>query len=133
MSSQFIDKHTLHINIHLYAVSYLVSVLVYLTGSFHLSGILRWHHLTVDNTRVMRWSLAAADVCFKKERHALFCAMGRVVPVVRGGGVYQRGMDYMLDKLNSGAWVHTFPEGENYSWCTDLIFHALNLLFSTSW
>jgi len=72
-------------------------------------GILDVRHFHPD---VIRWSLTAHDVCFTNALHSQFFARGNCVPVVRGAGVYQRGLDFCVDLLNRGRWVHIFPEGK---------------------
>ncbi|KJH45763.1 Acyltransferase [Dictyocaulus viviparus] len=64
-----------------------------------------------ENIDRHRYILAAHNICFTKKWHIMFFALGRCVPCVRGKGVYQKGMDFCVDRLNENGWVHMFPEG----------------------
>jgi len=59
-----------------------------------------------------RWLLGAKEVCFSQPGHSLFFRLGKVVPVVRGDGVYQPTMNQMTNELNRGSWLHIFAEGK---------------------
>lgn len=71
--------------------------------------MLRWDH--VLNGKRLRWVLVADEICFTSKPLALFFSLGKAIPVIRGEGIYQKPMDYALDKIDRGAWVHIFPEG----------------------
>ncbi|XP_053666423.1 tafazzin [Anopheles marshallii] len=66
----------------------------------------------VCNKNVIRWSMAAHDICFTCKAHSLFFMYGKCIPVVRGAGVYQPAVDLCIEKLKLGHWVHVFPEGK---------------------
>uniref|UniRef100_A0A669QYR4 Tafazzin family protein n=1 Tax=Phasianus colchicus TaxID=9054 RepID=A0A669QYR4_PHACC len=64
----------------------------------HLWGSLKLRHI---------WSLHK----MRCRRHLAQFILG-VTLISAGDGVYQRGMDFVLEKLNQGDWVHVFPEGK---------------------
>ena len=59
----------------------------------------------------LRWTLCAADRCFTNPVVGSLLAAGRVLPVERGRGALQPGMDAVVRRLDAGEWVHMFPEG----------------------
>ncbi|XP_043481212.1 tafazzin [Leptopilina heterotoma] len=62
--------------------------------------------------RKVRWSLAAHDICFTNVWHSYFFMLGKCIPVIRGNGIFQDAVDFCIEKLSSGEWVHVFPEGK---------------------
>ncbi|CAI0459913.1 unnamed protein product [Linum tenue] len=63
------------------------------------------------DTQNLRWTLCASDRCFRNPVTSAFFKSVKVLPLTRGDGVYQKGMDTAIAKLNTGGWVHIFPEG----------------------
>ncbi|KAK9109592.1 hypothetical protein Sjap_017652 [Stephania japonica] len=115
-----------------------------ITVSNHMSTLddpLMWGFkgFPVTDAKLVRWVLAAEDICFKNAIFSYFFRLGKCIPITRGGGVYQEHMSEALDLLNDGAWalrphtivdvvdevvaaasavatvaleLHTFPEGK---------------------
>jgi len=59
----------------------------------------------------MRWVAADALNFFGTAWKAAVFNAGKCVPVVRGAGRQQPGMDFLAGRLVAGDWVHVFPEG----------------------
>jgi monolysocardiolipin acyltransferase len=60
----------------------------------------------------MRYTLAAEEILFPNALFAWYGESARAIPVVRGNGIDQRGVDVALNVLNSGGWIHVFSEGK---------------------
>ncbi|KAK0592406.1 hypothetical protein LWI29_018572 [Acer saccharum] len=65
-----------------------------------------------SDANLARWVLSAEDICFKNSLLSYFFRLGKCIPITRGGGIYQEHMTEALERLNDGAWLHTFPEGK---------------------
>ncbi|RIA95575.1 Telomere length regulator taz1 [Glomus cerebriforme] len=89
-----------------------------LTVANHLSTVddpLIWGSLPIRtflSLHRVRWTLGAQEICFSTTARSKFFSLGQVVPTVRGAGIYQPAMNFALDRLNEGKWVHIFPEGK---------------------
>ncbi|ORZ34886.1 acyltransferase-domain-containing protein, partial [Catenaria anguillulae PL171] len=70
----------------------------------------------------LRWTLGAQELCFQNLPLSWFFTCGKAIPIIRGKGVYQVAMDYAVDRLNHGNWVHIFPEGRVHQEDTMLPF-----------
>lgn len=66
----------------------------------------------IFNRDQLRWTLCATDRCFKNPVVSTFFRTVKVLPVERGAGLEQAGMQVAYSKVQKGDWVHIFPEGK---------------------
>lgn len=59
----------------------------------------------------LRWTMCATDRCFVNGIAAAFFRAVKVLPVERGAGLAQPGMQAAEGRLRAGDWVHIFPQG----------------------
>jgi monolysocardiolipin acyltransferase len=62
--------------------------------------------------RKVKWTPTAQEVCFTNRIMSAFFSRCHGVPVIRGQGVYQRGVDFLISRISEGHWVHLYPEGK---------------------
>eukprot|EP00834_Sanchytrium_tribonematis_P006978 NODE_572_length_5896_cov_0.685872.p3 type:complete len:257 gc:universal NODE_572_length_5896_cov_0.685872:2993-3763(+) len=67
----------------------------------------------------MRFVPGAQELTF--DINSWFFNSGQLIPIERGKGIWQRGVDCCIDKIDSdNAWIHLYPEGkvnQNISKC----------------
>lgn len=59
----------------------------------------------------VRWTMCAANRCFTNPLFSSLSTALKVLPIERGKGLYQYGMDLALSKIDQGDWFHMYPEG----------------------
>lgn len=59
----------------------------------------------------LRWTGADALHFYGSALRAAVSNSGKCVPIIRGSGLKQPGMDFLAERLAAGEWVHLFPEG----------------------
>jgi monolysocardiolipin acyltransferase len=59
----------------------------------------------------IRWIPADHQNFFGNRLKGLVFSAGKCVPIIRGGGLEQSGMSFLVERLRAGEWVHIFPEG----------------------
>lgn len=63
---------------------------------------------------LVKWTLATEDVCFNTKFRSTFFSIGKVMPIQRGGGIYQVQFNEFIERAKHGDWLHIYPEGRIY-------------------
>ena len=58
-----------------------------------------------------RWIPADHKNFFGSTAMGTLFGSGKCVPIIRGAGLEQPGLAFLVERLREGAWVHIFPEG----------------------
>lgn len=82
----------------------------------------RWRRTTsvsrINTMRAFSWQVTTINTLICSPRQTInvrfysYRFIGKCIPVIRGGGVYQPAVDLCIKKLAIGEWVHIFPEGK---------------------
>jgi len=74
-----------------------------------LSQIVSWKY--IFRPHLLRWGWCAREYCFYNRIVSFFFGAGKLLPIVRGEGLYQPGFDQAQSVVERGDWMHIFPEG----------------------
>lgn len=66
----------------------------------------------MSDIHAARWGWCAREMCFPSKFTGWFFLHGKIVPIIRGLGLYQRGMLEAEEHIAQGGWMHVFPEGK---------------------
>ena len=66
----------------------------------------------VFNDANRRWLWASQDICHANRYTALAFGLGHCVPIIRGAGLEQEGVEELQEKVDAAKWVHVFSEGQ---------------------
>ncbi|ORX48174.1 hypothetical protein BCR36DRAFT_294098 [Piromyces finnis] len=64
------------------------------------------------NPETFRHTVGAKELCSGKGFLNDFFNAAKIITVIRGNGVYQKDLDKAVEVVNSGEWLHIFPEGK---------------------
>jgi len=61
--------------------------------------------------RNTRWTLGARDILFTNSVFSAFFRNAKVIETARGDGITQAAVDFAIERLDEGEWLHIFPQG----------------------
>ncbi|RMX43820.1 hypothetical protein pdam_00023094 [Pocillopora damicornis] len=65
----------------------------------------------LNPSKQIRWTLGAQELLFSTPFRTFLFSRAKAIPVIRGDGIFQKGVDVAIEQLNKGEWIHVFPEG----------------------
>lgn len=68
----------------------------------------------LDTRNCGLWNVAREDQPFGTRFLSMICPLVKIMPIFRGGGVYQIALSNFIQRVKFGEWCHIFPEGRTY-------------------
>ena len=68
----------------------------------------------LDTRNCGLWNVAREDQPFGTLFLSMMSPLVKIMPIFRGGGVYQIALSNFIQRVKYGEWCHIFPEGRTY-------------------